>query len=110
MRADVEKWNSNFPNDVRQSIDSVESIPNGFVVHKTGYPLATLHADFDLASMSIWFSAAKRRAIGEGEYISKGLFHLKLSDEEVIYLTNRSGEHRSFQDASRDLLEAVLDT
>jgi hypothetical protein len=111
VRADVEKWNANFPNDVRQRIDSVgKSIPNGFVVHKTGYPAATLHADFDPASMSIKFSAVKRRAIGEGEYIAKGLFNLKLSDEGAIYLTNRSGELFSFEDASRQLLEAVLDT
>jgi hypothetical protein len=111
VREDVEKWNANFPDDVRQRIDSVwKSLPNGFVVHRTGYPAATLHANFDAASMSIQFSATKRRAIGEGEYSVRGLFHLKLSDEGTIYLTNRSGELFSFADASRELLEAVLDT
>jgi hypothetical protein len=111
VRADVEKWNAKFPNDVRQRIDSIgKSVPSGFVVHKTGYPAATLHAHFDAASMSIQFSATKRRAIGEGEYNLKGLFHLRLSDEGAIYLTNRSGELFSFKDASRQLLEAVLDT
>jgi hypothetical protein len=111
VREDVEKWNANFPNDARQRIDSVgKSVPNGFVVHRTGYPAATLHADFDAASMSIQFSATKRRAIGEGEYYVKGIFHLKLSDDGAIYLTNRSGELFSFEDASRELLEAVLDT
>lgn len=111
VRRDVEKWNANFPNDVRRRIDGVDKlIPNGFVVRKTGYPTATLHAVFDPASMAIQFAVSKIRAIGEGEYNIKGLFHLKLSEEGEIYLTNRSGEHFPFEDASRHLLEAVLDT
>src|ERR1700722_6051686 len=111
LRKDVEQWNSNFPNDVRQRIDSVgKSIPSGFVIHKTGYPSATLHAAFDPATKSIQFEATKLRAVGEGAYSVKGLFHLKLSEEGAIYLTNRSGELFSFEDASRHLLEAVLDT
>lgn len=111
VRADVEKWNANFPNDARQRIDRVDkSIPSGFIVHKTSYPTATLHATFDSASMSIQFTVTKVRAIGEGEYSIKGLFHLNLSEEGYIYLTNRSGEHFPFEDASRHLLEAVLDT
>jgi hypothetical protein len=111
VRRDVEKWNAHFPNDVRRRIDSVDKlIPSGFAVHKTGYPTATLHAVFDPASMSIQFTVTKVRAIGEGEYNIKGLFHLKLSDEGEIYLSNRSGVHFPFVDASRHLLEAVLDT
>jgi len=111
VRKDVEEWNAQFPNDVRRRIDSIgKSIPSGFVVHKTGYPTATLYATFDPDSMSIQFVATKLRALGEGIYSVKGLFHLKLSGEGNIYLTNRSGEHFSFKDASRHLLEAVLDT
>jgi hypothetical protein len=111
LRKDVEQWNSKFPNDVRQRIDSVaRSIPSGFVVHKTGYPSATLRVAFDAATKSIQFEATKLRAIGEGAYSVKGLFHLKLSEEGAIYLTNRSGEPFSFEEASRHLLEAVLDT
>lgn len=60
--------------------------------------------------MSIQFTVTKVRAIGEGEYTIKGLFHLRLSEGGDIYLTNRSGEHFPFVDASRHLLEAVLDT
>ncbi len=60
--------------------------------------------------MSIQFAVIKLRAIGEGEYNIKGLFHLNVSEEGAIYLTNRSGELFSFEDASRHLLEAVLDT
>jgi hypothetical protein len=111
LRRDVEQWNSNFPDDARRRIDSVgKAIPSGFVVHKTGYPSATLHAAFDPATKSIQFEATKLRAAGEGAYSVKGLFHLKLSEEGAIYLTNRSGELFSFEDASRHLLEAVLDT
>jgi hypothetical protein len=111
VRRDVEKWNAHFPDDSRRRIDSVGKLtPNGFVVQKTGYPSATLHAVFDPASMSIQFTVMKVRAIGEGEYNIKGVFHLKLSDDGEIYLTNRSGEHFPFLDASRHLLEAVLDT
>jgi hypothetical protein len=111
VRRDVEKWNAHFPNDARRRIDSVAKlIPSGFVIHKTGYPSATLHAVFDPGSMSIQFTATKTRAIGEGEYYIKGLFHLKLSEYGDIYLTNRSGEHFPFEDASRHLLEALLDT
>jgi len=84
--------------------------PNGFIVQKTGYSTATLRAYFDPDSMSIQFTVNKVRAIGEGEYSIKGLFHLNLSDDGEIYLTNRSGEHFPFLDASRHLLEAVLDT
>src|SRR5579863_7487702 len=41
VRSDVEKWNAHFPNDVRRRIDSVRKLtPDGFVVHKTGYPTA----------------------------------------------------------------------
>jgi hypothetical protein len=110
VRKDVEQWNSKFPNDVRRRIDSVgKSIPSGFVVHKTGYPTATLHAIFDPRSMSIQFTVTKLRAVSEGVYSVKGLFHLKLSDEGSIYLTNRSGELFTFEDASRHLLEAMLD-
>ena len=109
--ADIEKWNANFPNDSRQRIDSVaKSTPNEFVVHKAGYPSAKLRAVFDPGSMSIQFVVIKLRAIGEGEYNIKGLFHLNVSEEGAIYLTNRSGELFSFEDASRHLLEAVLDT
>jgi hypothetical protein len=111
VHADVEEWNANFPNDARQRIDSVgKSTPNGFVVHKTGYPTATLHAVFDSASKSIQFRVTKLRAIHEGEYTVKGLFNLNLSDDGAIYLTNRSGELFSFEEASRHLLEAILDT
>ena len=111
VRRDVEKWNAHFPDDPRRRIDSVGKLtPSGFVVQKTGYPTATLHAYFDPDSMSIQFTVNKVRAIGEGEYRIKGVFHLKLSDEGEIYLTNRSGEHFPFPDASRHLLEAVLDT
>jgi hypothetical protein len=111
VRRNVEKWNAHFPNDARRRIDSVDKlIPSGFVIHKTGYPTATLHAVFDPASMSIQFTVTKVRAAGEGEYNIKGLFHLNLSEHGDIYLTNRSGEHFPFEDASRHLLEAVLDT
>jgi hypothetical protein len=111
VRRDVEKWNAHFTDDPRRRIDSVGKLtPSGFIVQKTGYPTATLHAFFDPDSMSIQFTVNKIRAIGEGEYSIKGLFHLKLSDEGEIYLTNRSGEHFPFLDASRHLLEAVLDT
>ena len=111
VRRDVEKWNEHFPDDPRRRIDSVaRSTPSGFIVQKNGYPTATLHAFFDPGSMSIQFTVNKVRAIGEGEYRIKGLFHLKLSDEGEIYLTNRSGDHFPFLDASRHLLEAVLDT
>jgi hypothetical protein len=111
VRADVQEWNANFPSDARQRIDSVgRSTPNGFVVLKTGYPTATLHAVFDPSSMSIQFRVAKLRAIHEGEYNVKGLFNLNLSEDGAIYLTNRSGELLSFEEASRHLLEAILDT
>jgi hypothetical protein len=111
VRRDVEKWNAHFPDDPRRRIDSVVKLtPSGFVVQKTGYPTATLRAFFDPDSMSIQFTVSKLRAIGEGEYCIKGLFHLKLSDQGEIYLTNRSGDHVPFLDASRHLLEAVLDT
>jgi hypothetical protein len=111
VRRDVEKWNAHFRNDPRRRIDSVGKLtPSGFVVQKNDYPTATLHASFDPDSMSIQFTVNKVRAIGEGEYSIKGLFHLKLSDEGEIYLTNRSGDHFPFLDASRHLLEAVLDT
>jgi hypothetical protein len=111
VRRDVDKWNAHFPDDPRRRIDSVSKMtPSGFVVQKTGYPSATLRAFFDPGSMSIQFSVNKVRAIGEGEYSIKGLFHLNLSDQEEIYLTNRSGERFPFLDASRHLLEAVLDT
>jgi len=111
VRRDVAGWNAHFPNDARRTIDSVGRLtPSGFAVHKTGYPSATLHAVFDPASLSIQFTVTKIRAIGEGEYSIKGLFHLKLSEFGDIYLTNRSGEHLPFEDASRHLLEAVLDT
>jgi hypothetical protein len=111
VRKDVETWNAQFPNDARRRIDRVDKFaPSGFIVHKTGYPTSTLQAAFDPESMSIQFVATKLRAIGEGIYSIKGLFHLKLSDAGSIYLTNRSGERFSFDDASRHLLEAVLDT
>jgi hypothetical protein len=117
VRRDVEKWNAHFPNDARRRIDSVDSIdvtdqliPSGFTVHKTGYPSATLHVVFDPAVMAIQFTASKVRALGEGEYAVKGLFHLNLASDGEIYLTNRSGEHFPYEDASRHLLEAVLDT
>jgi hypothetical protein len=111
VRRDVDKWNGHFPNDVRRRIDSVGKLtPNGFAVRKTGYPSATLHAVFDPGSTSIQFTVTKIRAIGEGEYNIKGLFHLKLSEDQDIYLTNRSGEHFPFEDAARHLLEALLDT
>src|ERR1700733_8428696 len=111
VRKDAEKWNAEFPNDARRRIDSIDkSDSGGFVVHKTGYPTATLHASFDPDSMSIQFEATKLRAIGEGVYSIKGLFHLHLSEDGTIYLTNRSGQHFSFDDASRHLLEVVLDT
>jgi hypothetical protein len=111
VRRDVEKWNAHFPDDARRRIDSVGKLtPNGFVVQKTAYPTATLRAFFDPGSMSIQFAVTKLRAAGEGEYSIKGLFHLNLSEEGEIYLTNRSGEHFPFLDASRYLLEAVLDT
>jgi hypothetical protein len=111
VRRDVEKWNAHFPDDPRRRIDSVGKLtPNGFIVQKTGYSTATLRAYFDPDSMSIQFTVNKVRAIGEGEYSIKGLFHLNLSDDGEIYLTNRSGEHFPFLDASRHLLEAVLDT
>jgi hypothetical protein len=111
VRRDVEKWNAHFPNDARRRIDSMEKlIPSGFTVHKTGYPSATLHVVFDPAVMAIQFTASKVRAAGEGEYAVKGLFHLNLASGGEIYLTNRSGEHFPYEDASRHLLEAVLDT
>jgi hypothetical protein len=111
VRRDVEKWNAHFADDERRRIDSLEKLnPNGFVVRKTGYPSATLQAVYDPASRSIQFSVTKVRAVGEGAYSVKGVFHLNLSESGEIYLTNRSGEHFSFVDASRHLLEAVLDT
>jgi hypothetical protein len=111
VRRDVEKWNAHFPDDARRRIDSVEKLnPTGFVVRKTGYPSATLEAVYDPASRSIHFAVIKVRAVGEGAYSVKGVFHLNLSDSGDIYLTNRSGEHFPFLDASRHLLEAVLDT
>jgi hypothetical protein len=111
VRRDVEKWSAHFPDDPHRRIDSVGKLsPSGFVVQKTSYPTATLSAYFNSDSMSIQFTVNKVRAIGEGEYSIKGLFHLKLSDEGEIYLTNRSGDHVPFLDASRHLLEAVLDT
>jgi hypothetical protein len=111
VRRDVEKWNAHFPDDPQRRVDSVGKLtPSGFVVQKTRYPTATLHASLDPDSMSIQFTVNKVRAIGEGEYSIKGLFHLKLSHDGEIYLTNRSGEHFPFLDASRHLLEAVLDT
>src|ERR1700728_542083 len=111
VRRDVEKWNEHFPDDPRRRIDKVAELsPSGFVVQKTTYPTATLSAFFEPDSMSIHFTVSKVRAMGEGEYSIKGLFHLKLSDEGEIYLTNRSGDHVAFLDASRHLLEAVLDT
>jgi hypothetical protein len=111
VRRDVEKWNTHFPDDPRRRIDSVSKLaPSGFIVQKTAYPSATLHAFFDPDTMSIQFTVNKVRATNEGEYVVKGLFHLKLSDTGEIYLTNRSGEHFPFLDASRHLLEAVLDT
>ncbi len=111
VRRDVERWNAHFPDDARRRIDSVEKLnPSGFIVRKTGYPSATLQAVYDPASMSIQFTATKVRAVGEGAYSVKGVFHLNLSESGDIYLTNRSGEHFPFLDASRHLLEAVLDT
>jgi hypothetical protein len=111
VRRDVEKWNAHFGDDPRRRIDSVGKLtPNGFVVQKNGYPTATLRAFFDPDSKSIQFTVSKLRAIGEGEYSIRGLFHLNLSAEEEIYLTNRSGKRFPFLDASRHLLEAVLDT
>ncbi len=111
VRRDVEKWNAHFADDERRRIDSVAKLnPNGFAVRKTGYPSATLQAVYDPASRSIQFSVTKVRAVGEGAYSLKGVFHLNLSESGEIYLTNRSGEHFSFVDASRHLLEAVLDT
>jgi hypothetical protein len=111
VRRDIENWNAHFPDDPRRRIDSIGNLtPSGFIVQKTGYPSATLHAVFDPATISIQFTITKVRAIGEGEYTIKGLFHLKLSEYGDIYLTNRSGEHFPFVDASRHLLEAILDT
>ena len=111
VRKDVEKWNAEFPNDARRRIDSIDKsnservcCPQNWISYRD------TPRSFDPDSMSIQFEATKLRAIGEGVYSVKGLFHLHLSDEGTIYLTNRSGQHFSFDDASRHLLEAVLDT
>ncbi|SRR6266404_929212 len=110
VRKDVEDWNLEFPNQQERHIDGVGKwMYGGFVVRKTHYPAATVQVSFKPESLSVNYKAVKSRPIGEGEYSTDEIFHLRLAENGDIYITNHSCEHLSLQQVSRNILEQVIE-
>jgi hypothetical protein len=111
VRADVEKWNAHFPGDESRTIDSVtKSLPSGFRVHKSHFPSATVDVEFDPESLSLRVRVAGRTSKDHQSHTSEHQIHLSVAADETIFLTpHTSGKRITLADASRLILEAILD-
>jgi hypothetical protein len=111
VRADVEQWNAHFPGDEDRTIDTVsKSLPSGFKVHKSHFPSATVDVDFDPDSLSLRIRITKRDMIKGEPYTSDHQIHVDVAADGSFFLTpHTSGRLISFADASRLILEAIID-
>jgi hypothetical protein len=111
VRADVEEWNSHFRDDKSRTIDTVsKSLPSGFRVHKSHFPSATVDVDFDPDSLSLRVRITRRDMIRGEPSSTDEQIHVDVAADETISLTpHTSGKCISFADASRLILEAIID-
>jgi hypothetical protein len=111
VRADVEKWNALFQGDESRTIDTVSKpIPSGFRIHKSHFPSATVDVDFDSDSLSLRVRITRRNMIRGEPYSRDEQIHVDVAADETIFLTpHTSGKRISFADASRLILEAIID-
>jgi len=110
VREDVELWNIQFPNDLSRRIDGVGKSPlriGGFVVRRTHFPAVKVEVWLET---DICYEVTKNRPIDGESYITKGRYHIKLSDRgDGLYLINKSYEHLSATNVAHQLLEPVLE-
>jgi hypothetical protein len=111
VRADVEQWNAHFPDDEHRTIDSVsKSVHGGFRIHKSHFPSTTIDVDFDPDSLSLRVRITRRDMIRGEPYSRDEQIHVDVAADETIFLTpHTSGKRISFADASRLILEAIID-
>jgi hypothetical protein len=111
VRVDVEKWNAHFRDDESRTIDTVsKSIPSGFRIHKSHFPSATVDVDFDPDSQSFRVRITRRDMIKGEPSSADEQIHVDVAADETIFLTlHNSGKRISFADASRLILEVIID-
>jgi hypothetical protein len=110
VRRDVARWNELNPS-YRLRIDGVTKLmPSGaFRVYKTAFPPASVNAVLDPDSFCVVLETTTLGATGHGPRTSRSQFMLAAS-KGGFCLTSRPGVPISLEEASRLLLEPILET
>jgi hypothetical protein len=110
VRQDVDRWNELNPN-YRCKIDGVfKSLPSGgFKVRKTSFPPASVEAIFDPAAFSIQIESSRCRPSNQETYAVRSQFRLVTSADGGFQLSTLSGDPITLEEASRILLEGMIE-
>lgn len=110
VRHDVARWNELHPG-YRQRIDGVRKLmpSGGFRVYKTSFPPVIVDAVLDPVSSSVVLEARSVRAGGQGQMMDRCHFTLA-AEQNGFRLAIQSGEAISFAEASRVVLEPIIET
>ena len=110
VRRDIAKWNELNPNYRRRIDGVVKLMPSGaFRVSKTSFPPASVEAVLDPESFCVSLETTTVPR-GEAAYrTDSGSLMLK-AEKEGFSLTLQSGRALSFADASRVLLEPIIES
>jgi hypothetical protein len=110
VRQDVDRWNELNPN-YRRKIDGVfKSLPSGgFKVLKTSFPPASVETIFDPASFSIQVESSRCRPSNQETYTVRSQFRLVTSADGGCQLCTNSGDPITIEEASRILLEGMIE-
>jgi hypothetical protein len=110
VRRDVEQWNALNPSFRRRIEGVTKSLPSGgFKVSKTSFPPATVEAIFFADSLSIQIEAARFVPGIQSSSTARGEFRLEPDADGGLHLTTQSGDPLTLEEASRILLEKVID-
>lgn len=110
VRRDVEQWNALNPSFRRRIEGVTKSLPSGgFKVSKTSFPPATVETIFFADSLSIQIEAARSFPGAQSSYAVRGEFRLEPDANGGLHLTTQSGDPLTLEEASRILLEKVID-
>jgi hypothetical protein len=109
VRHDVDRWNELNPG-YRRRIDGVRKLmPSGaFRVYKTSFPPVSVDAMLDPQSSSIILEASTVRPGGKGRQTDRCHFTLA-AGHGGFHLATEPGEAISFADASRVVLEPIIE-
>jgi hypothetical protein len=111
VRRDVEKWNELNPGYRRRIDGVIKSMSSGgFQVRKTSFPPATVDAILAADSFSIKVKSIRLRPGSKEPCTAKGQFDLKPAANGRLCLTTRSGKPISLEEASRVLLEPIIES